>query len=77
MKMILDERNKKFLWKEGTDFQSDLGIIKADEIANAEIGDELLTHLDHKVKIVKPTINDFIDLMDRRCSILIKKDIGT
>ena len=76
MKMILDERNKKFLWKEGTDFQSDLGIIKADEIANAEIGDELLTHLDHKVKIVKPTINDFIDLMDRRCSILIKKDIG-
>ena len=40
---------------------------------NAEIGDEVKSHLDHTFKIVKPNINDFIDLMDRRCSILLKK----
>ena len=44
---------------------------------DCELGDELKSHLDHTFKIVKPTVNDFIDLMDRRCSILVKKDIGT
>ena len=43
---------------------------------NAQIGDEVKSHLDHSFKIVKPNVNDFIDLMERRCSILIKKDIG-
>ena len=75
--MILDERGKKYLLKEGQDFQSDLGIVSAEDIANATFGDELLSHLDYKFKIVKPNVNDFIDLMDRRCSILIKKDIGS
>lgn len=76
MKMILDERGKKYVLKPGQEFQSDLGIIKADILDNAEIGDEVKSHLDHTFKIMKPNINDFIDIMDRRCSILIQKDIG-
>ena len=76
MKMILDERGKKYILKPGAEFQSDLGIVKSDVLDNAQIGDEVKSHLDHTFKIVKPNINDFIDLMDRRCSILIKKDIG-
>ena len=76
MKMILDERGKKYILKPGVEFQSDLGIVKADVLDSAQIGDEVKSHLDHTFKIVKPNINDFIDLMDRRCSILIKKDIG-
>lgn len=76
MKMILDKRGKKYILKPGMEFQSDLGIIKAEVLDNAKIGDEIKSHLDHSFKIVKPNINDFIDLMDRRCSILIKKDIG-
>lgn len=75
--MILDERGKKYLLKEDCEFQSDLGIVTKEQISNCEIGDELKSHLDHTFKIVKPTVNDFIDLMDRRCSILVKKDIGT
>ena len=76
MKMILDERGKKYVLKPGQEFQSDLGIVKADVLDSAEIGDEVKSHLDHTFKIMKPNINDFIDIMDRRCSILIKKDIG-
>ena len=76
MKMILDERGKKYLLKE-EEFQSDLGIISKEDLANAEIGDELKSHLDHSFKIIKPTVNDFIDIMERRCSILIQKDIGS
>ena len=76
MKMILDERGKKYVLKPGEDFQSDLGIVKAEVLDDAEIGDEVKSHLDHTFKIMKPNINDFIDIMDRRCSILIQKDIG-
>ncbi len=76
MKMILDKRGKKYVLKPGEEFQSDLGIIKADVLDNAEVGDEVKSHLDHTFKIMKPNINDFIDIMDRRCSILIQKDIG-
>ena len=76
MKMILDERGKKYVLKPGEEFQSDLGIIKADVLDDAEIGDEVKSHLDHTFKIMKPNVNDFIDIMDRRCSILIQKDIG-
>lgn len=76
MKMILDERGKKYVLKPGEEFQSDLGIVSADVLDNADIGDEVKSHLGHTFKIVKPNINDFIDVMDRRCSILLKKDIG-
>lgn len=76
MKMILDERGKKYVLKPSEEFQSDLGIVSADVLDNADIGDEVKSHLDHTFKIVKPNINDFIDVMDRRCSILLKKDIG-
>lgn len=76
MKMILDERGKKYILKPCEEFQSDLGIVKAEILDNAKIGDEVKSHLGHSFKIVKPNINDFIDVMDRRCSILIKKDIG-
>lgn len=76
MKMILDERGKKYVLKPGEEFQSDLGIIKSDVLDSAQVGDEVKSHLDHTFKIMKPNINDFIDIMDRRCSILIQKDIG-
>ena len=76
MKMILDERGKKYVLNPGCEFQSDLGIIKAEVLDNAEVGDEVKSHLDHTFKIMKPNINDFIDIMDRRCSILLQKDIG-
>ena len=76
MKMILDERGKKYILKQGEEFQSDLGIIKADVLDDVQIGDEILSHSGRAFKIVKPNINDFIDVMERRCSILIKKDIG-
>ena len=59
MKMILDERGKKYVLKEGQEFQSDLGIVKADVLENASVGDEVKSHLDHSFKIIKPNINDF------------------
>ena len=76
MKLILDERGKKYILKAGEQFESDLGILSSQDLDNAEIGDEVKSHLGHSFKIIKPNINDFIDVMERRCSILLKKDIG-
>ena len=73
----MDERGKKYLIKEDREFQSDLGIIKKEQMERATIGDTIITHLNKEFKVIKPTVNDFIDLMDRRCSILVQKDIGT
>lgn len=75
--MLLDERGKKYVLKKGQEFQSDLGIITTEQIDAGEVGDSLKTHLGHEFKIIKPNVNDFIEIMDRRCSILIQKDIGT
>ena len=69
MKMILDERGKKYILKEGEKFESDLGILSADLLSCAEVGDEVKSHLDHSFKIFKPNINDFIDVMDRRVQV--------
>lgn len=73
----MDERGKKYLINQNSEFQSDLGIISEEDIGKAEVGETLMTHLNKKFKVIKPNVNDFIDLMDRRCSILIQKDIGT
>jgi tRNA (adenine57-N1/adenine58-N1)-methyltransferase len=73
----MDERGKKYLIAENKEFQSDLGIIDGEKIENSGFGDILTTHLNKEFKVIKPNVNDFIDLMDRRCSILIQKDIGT
>ena len=41
MKMILDERGKKYVLKPGEDFQSQFGSVKADVLDNAEVGVEV------------------------------------
>ena len=72
----MDERGKKYLIKEDREFQSDLGIIKKEQMERATIGDTLITHLNKEFRVIKPNVNDFIELMERRCSILVQKDIG-
>ena len=62
--------------KEDREFQSDLGIIKKEQMERATIGDTLITHLNKEFRVIKPNVNDFIELMERRCSILVQKDIG-
>ncbi|MDR3223664.1 MAG: tRNA (adenine-N1)-methyltransferase [Methanobrevibacter sp.] len=76
MKFVIDERGKKYILNDEIDFQSDLGIIKKEDIKKSSIGDKLITHLNKEFKVIKPNINDFIELMNRQCSILIQKDIG-
>ena len=46
----MDERGKKYLIKEDREFQTDLGIIKKEQMERATIGDTIITHLNKEFK---------------------------
>ncbi len=75
MRIIIDERGKKYLIK-NEEFHSDFGFIKKEDIEKSKEGDVLKTHMGREFKVLKPNINDYIDLMERKCSIILPKDIG-
>ena len=72
----MDERGKKYLIKEDKDFHSDFGFIKKEHLEKIVEGQILKTHLDKEFKVLKKDVNDYVELMERRCSILLPKDIG-
>jgi len=75
MKILLNKKGKKFI--AGTDdLHTDQGFIKIEEINASSSGDVLKTHLGHEFRVLDANINDYIDLMDRRCSIILPKDLG-
>ncbi|SCG86860.1 tRNA (adenine-N1)-methyltransferase [Methanobacterium congolense] len=75
MRILVDERDKKYM-VEDKEFHSDFGVIKAEDISSSKAGDVLKTHLGKEFKVMEPNINDYIDLMERKCSIILQKDIG-
>lgn len=75
MRVLMDKRGNKYVVR-GEDFHSDLGFIKRADIERSKVGDVLLTHLGEKFRVIKPNVNDYIELMERRCSIILPKDIG-
>ncbi|MBI5460091.1 tRNA (adenine-N1)-methyltransferase [Methanobacterium sp.] len=75
MKILINEKGKKFL--AGTDdLHTDHGYIKKEEITSSTPGDVLKTHLGREFRVLDANINDYIELMDRRCSIILPKDLG-
>jgi tRNA (adenine57-N1/adenine58-N1)-methyltransferase len=75
MKILINERGKKFL-AGSEDLHTDQGYIKNEEIQSSSPGDMLETHIGHKFRVLDANINDYIELMDRRCSIILPKDLG-
>jgi len=75
MKILINERGKKFVTGED-DLHTDHGYIKKEEIENSSSGDVLKTHLGREFRVLEANINDYVELMDRRCSIILPKDLG-
>lgn len=75
MKVIVDKKGRKYIVKD-KEFSSEKGIISKEDIINAQIGDELETHMGKKYRVISPNINDYIDLMKRKCAILLPQDLG-
>lgn len=75
MRILIDEKGKKYLASNG-DLHTNKGYIKKEDIDSSCEGDVLKTHLGHKFTIIQANINDYIELMERKCSIILPKDIG-
>jgi len=75
LRILMDERGKKYMVKD-QEFHTDFGYIIQEDIVNSKSGDTLKTHLGREFKVIKPNINDYIELMERKCSIILPKDIG-
>lgn len=75
MKMLMNKKGKKFL-AGSEDLHTNHGYIKKEEIESSSSGDVLKTHLGREFHVLEANINDYIELMDRRCSIILPKDLG-
>jgi len=75
MKIIVDKKNRKYVIND-EEFHTEKGVIKKEDIVNAKVGDTLQTHLGKKYTLINPNINDYIELMKRKCSILLPQDLG-
>ncbi|MBI5679397.1 MAG: tRNA (adenine-N1)-methyltransferase [Methanobacterium sp.] len=75
MRILMDERGKKYIARD-EEFHTNFGFIKKEDMEQGKPGDVLKTHLGHEFKVLKANINDYIDLMERKCSIILPKDIG-
>ena len=75
MKIIVDRKNRKYIVHD-KEFHSEKGVIHEEDIKNAKVGDVLETHMGKKYTVIEPNINDYIELMKRKCSILLPQDLG-
>jgi tRNA (adenine57-N1/adenine58-N1)-methyltransferase catalytic subunit len=75
MKILINEKGKKFV-AGSDDLHTDHGYIKKEEITISTSGDIVQTHLGREFRVLEANINDYIELMDRRCSIILSKDLG-
>ncbi|RAP52366.1 MAG: SAM-dependent methyltransferase [Methanosphaera sp. rholeuAM270] len=75
MKIIVDRKNRKYIVHD-KEFHSEKGLISEEDIKNAKVGDVLETHLGKKYTVIEANINDYIELMKRKCSILLPQDLG-
>jgi tRNA (adenine57-N1/adenine58-N1)-methyltransferase len=75
LRIIMDEKGKKYIAR-NEEFHTNFGFIKKEDMEEGKPGDILKTHMGHEFKVLKANINDYIDLMERKCSIILPKDIG-
>lgn len=75
MRILIDSKGKKYPVGE-EDLHTNRGYIKKEDIATSSDGQVLETHLGHKFTVIKANLNDYIDLMERKCSIILPKDVG-
>jgi tRNA (adenine57-N1/adenine58-N1)-methyltransferase len=75
MRILIDSKGRKYVAK-NDDLHTEAGYIKKEKIENSEDGDILETHLGKKFTVINANINDYIEIMERRCSIILPKDLG-
>ena len=68
----MDDRGKKYMVAD-KEFHTDYGFITEEDIIGSKAGDVLKTHLGREFKVIKPNVNDYIELMERKCNIILQR----
>ncbi|NOZ82633.1 MAG: tRNA (adenine-N1)-methyltransferase [Euryarchaeota archaeon] len=74
MRLLIDERGRKFLVDEGVEeFHTDLGVVR---LGSAEPPAEVQSHLGHRFVLLEPSVVDLHEKLPRAGSVVVKKEVG-
>jgi tRNA (adenine57-N1/adenine58-N1)-methyltransferase len=62
--------------KEGEQFQCHLGVLKFDDLVGLPYGEQIKTHLGHKLFVLTPHTDDLVRHLQREGQIIFPKDLG-
>ncbi|PKP54535.1 MAG: tRNA (adenine-N1)-methyltransferase [Candidatus Altiarchaeales archaeon HGW-Altiarchaeales-3] len=74
MRLLIDEKERKYLVKGDSDVHISYGVIKADDLQNAKCGDIIKTHIGTRLNILEPDIIDFMEKAKRGPQTMALKD---
>lgn len=74
MYLLIDEKGRKYLVKGDNDVHTNYGVIKAEQIAEENVGKEIESHQGHKYVLIKPGILDYMEKAKRGPQAVTPKD---
>lgn len=73
-RLLIDKKGRRQLVDEGKDLHTHGGVVKKEQLEAVNHAGEVETHMGKKFFILKPSIIDFIEKMEKRAQIIYPKD---
>jgi tRNA (adenine57-N1/adenine58-N1)-methyltransferase catalytic subunit len=73
-RMLLDRRGKRQLVDEGKDLHTHDGVVKLEQLEAVNYTGCVETHIGKKLVVIKPSIIDLIEKMEKRAQVIYPKD---
>jgi len=73
-RLLIDKKGKRQLVDEGKDLHTHGGVVKESNLRKVDYSGPVETHMGKKFFILKPSIIDFIEKMEKRAQIVYPKD---
>ncbi len=76
--MLVCPQGKRYVRKlrEGETVQTHYGLLKHDDLFQADYGEQVRTHLGHPFRLIKPSLYDLVKMLKRKTQIIYPKEIG-
>lgn len=79
MKLLVEKGGRKLLINEALmkdEMNTDLGIIKKEDVINTPIGGKVVTHTGTEFRVLQPSFYDYFEALERGPQIITLKDCG-
>jgi len=74
MRLLIDEKERKYLVKGDSDVHINYGVVNAEELQKTKAGGIIITHLGSKLNVIEPSIIDFMEKAKRGPQTMAMKD---